>query len=141
MTELVAKITAEDVNNSMLKMRVKTILSDSGITEATEEDILLAAQMEMAGFPNEVSISAGETRQVKQYSPNNYHLSMKLDITDLKDVTLNSIQEASEGNVLSQYVKSKTMMYQSLSNKIERGESYLRDQISQMKSDDGLPDV
>jgi len=141
MTKLVTEIKAQDVNNSMLKDRVKAILSDSGIADASDEDILLAAQMEMAGFPDEITVSAGETRQVKQYSPNNYHLSMKIDITDLKDVTMDSIRAANSGNILTQYVKSKTMMYQALSSKIERGESYLRDQIAQMKSDDGLPNV
>jgi hypothetical protein len=120
--------------------RVTTILSNTGLEESeiAEEDVETVAAFEMSIMPKEMSISAGEKRQIKQYSPNDYHASVKLDISKMSQILLERLAAAEYGKRLELYMTLKKSMYQVISETITRHDDYLREIMHRQQKADGI---
>ena len=88
--------------------------------------------------PKQLTVSAAETRQVRQYESNNYHLSMQLDIGGCHDAIIHQVESAPLGEKVSTYLEAKKLLYTMIREKYSRNENYLRDMIRVQKTEDGI---
>ena len=138
-------LTTQELGNEDLINLINQVYNDNteSISKSeTEETILDFAQIELASFPTEVSISCGMTRQKVQYCPNVYHASMKLDVSKAIDFIINCVKTAPVGEKINTYVKLKRYHYKSLLSKINKHEDILRRALIERARADGaaLPD-
>ena len=92
-----------------IKYLAKITEAPTAAIEGVSDDTLLAyAKIEMAFFPNEMTISAGMTRQKQQFCPNVYHASIKIDLSSAKESILQAVANANKGEKLIVYKDLKT---------------------------------
>lgn len=126
-------------NNKQFLERLKATYSHTGITsDLTDKQVMLATQMDMAIMPMEISISAGEKRQITQYNPNDYFASIKLDISGMYNTVIIAVQTAPTGQKVSTYIESKKLLYELLKDRIEMHEDFLRNILHNLQEKDGL---
>lgn len=126
-------------NNKQFLERLKATYSHTGVTsELTDKQVLLATQMDMAIMPMEITISAGEKRQVTQYNPNDYFASIKLNISGLYKAVEGAVHTAPAGQKVDTYMESKKLLYELLKDRIEMHEDFLRSILHKLEEKDGL---
>lgn len=126
-------------NNKLFLERLKVTFSHTGITsELTDKQIMSATEMDMAIMPMEITVSAGEKRQVTQYNPNDYFVSMKLDISGMYQAVITAVQTAPSGQKIATYIESKKLLYELLKDRIEMHEDFLRSILHKLEEKDGL---
>lgn len=104
----------------------------------TEEELENLFRLDCAIFPSQLTVSAGETRQVRQFEPNNYHVSMQFDLSEVKTVVKKQVMQAPLEKRAEVYDDLRHMVYGVIMKKYEKGERYLRTLISGAKAADGL---
>lgn len=131
-------IEFQEISESVLSSRVEDIFKDIGITSATEDDVIIVAKMELSIFPSELTVSASETRQKAQYSPNSYFASMKLDLSDLKSIVLEAVESAPKGSRVETYIKYKSAFYNLVQTKVRQTSEMLRGTLHAQQRNDGI---
>jgi hypothetical protein len=129
------EISMEELSESSLAKVAKSIYQKDTLTEA---ELMTILEMDLEMFPKELTVSAAETRQVRQYESNNYHLSMKLDLGECQQVVLGMVRSAPEDKRIAAYVEGKKLLYGIIREKYSRNENYLRDLIRAQKTEDGI---
>ena len=111
-----------------------------GKESVTDQELKLVAIAD-AGFSiNQITISASETRQVRQYESNNYFISIQYDLTAaghlLKEIT--NATGISEEEKIKRYMEHKRLLFKMLADKYMMTEDFLRDLIKKQQTADGI---
>ena len=133
--EKIGTVKIEELLDSSLAKIAKTLYDRD---EITEKELMAVFEYDLEMCPKEVSVSAAETRQVRQYESNNYHLSIKLDIGGCHDAIFHQVESAPVGEKVSAYLEAKKLLYTMIREKYSRNENYLRDLIQTQKIEDGI---
>ena len=131
----IGKISKIDLKDSSFAKIAESIFNTK---EVTNEQLMFILDLDLNMSVKELTISAGETRQMRQYESNNYHLSMKLDLGDCQNIVLEQVKSAKNDDKMTTYFQSKKTLYAVMREKYIRNESYLRNLISAQKIKDGI---
>jgi len=104
--------------------------------EVSQKEIIDLLELDMGFSISEITISAGETRQVRQYEPNTYHVTIKYDLNAALSTLSDKVKKSK--NPTETYFEQKKMLFQLISDKYSNGENYLRDLIKNQQKDDGI---
>ena len=74
--------------------------------EVTEDELMAVFEYDLEMSPKQLTVSDSETRQVRQYESNNYHLSMQLDIGGCHDAIIHQVESAPLGEKVSTYLEA-----------------------------------
>jgi hypothetical protein len=146
-TSIASDITPEElIGCDLLKSRIENILSDIDPTNAadlstlTESELQFAISLEIGLMPKELTISCGETRQIKQYSPNVYNSTMTLDISAIYEALLSLVVGSAKGFKLETYLKGRRMLFKTIASRFADYETFQRKLIhDQQKTVDIVP--
>jgi hypothetical protein len=133
--EKVGTISIAELLDSSLAKIAKTLYNKDDVTE---KELMAVFEYDLEMCPKQLTVSAAETRQVRQYESNNYHLSMQLDIGGCHDAIIHQVETAPLGEKVSTYLEAKKLLYTMMREKYSRNENYLRDMIRVQKTEDGI---
>lgn len=128
-------VSVDELLNSSLANIAKTLYDKD---EINEQELMTVFEYDLEMCPKQITVSAAETRQVRQYESNNYHLSMQLDIGGCHDAIIHKVNSAPFGEKISTYLEAKKLLYVMIREKYARNENYLRDMIKTQKIEDGI---
>jgi hypothetical protein len=115
------------------KDRIKAIRADM-----TDEQIMLAVEMEMSMIPIEINVSAGEKRQVSQYNPNDYWGSMRFDIKGMSETVVAAVRAAPKGKKIEVYIEARKILHATIESKFRDYERFIRGILKKQELKDGI---
>jgi DNA polymerase III delta prime subunit len=133
--EKIGEISIGDLEDSSLARVAKSVYNSDTITE---EQLMMVLSLDLEMAVKQFTISAAETRQVRQYESNNYHVSIQIDMTGSQEVVLQRVRDAANSDKLAIYAESKKTLYAIIREKYTRNENYLRELIQAQKLEDGV---
>lgn len=132
---------AKSLRGTVIEKNALRILDKQTVTDQELEDYFL---LDSGIKTTQISISASETRQVKQYESNVYFASIQLDLGDLASNIASTIFTAVEGGFASttesitNYIKAKEMASKIIKDRYINSERYLRTLIREQQKLDGI---
>ena len=109
-----------------------------GKDELLDEDLEFIWELVSQVSPLEITVSASETRQVRQYEPNNYHASIKISFGDAAERILERVKAAPPDKRPESFVNCKRILYGLIAEQYARNEDYLRSLMQAQQQGDGL---
>lgn len=134
-TDFVEEITADHLNGSKVEAIAKLVLNK---TEIDDKELELVFKMASMVRPVELTISAAETRQVRQYESNNYHVSMKMNIEDMSHIIYDQMRKAEPADRPAVFDNCRNLMYSLINQYYRNNENVLRDMIRRQQEEDGI---
>ena len=134
-TEKIGDISLINLTDSSLAKVAKSVYDSDTVTE---EQLMFVLDLDLEMSVKQLSISASETRQVRQYESNNYHLSIQIDLGDSQGIVLEQVRAAPVEDKLNIYAEAKRTLYAIIREKYSRNENYLRELIQVQKAEDGV---
>lgn len=132
-----SKITENLLKNSKQVDTVnKLVEALTGKMPSNLAEALEILKMDMLLNPNSTSVSRGETRPLRQYTSNNYHLSVNFSTDDLFKFILQETLTAEEP--IARYLELRAKANQVLLAKMENTMKVLKTRINKFKTNDGL---
>ena len=110
---------------------------NKNVEELTDKELELMYDISSTVFPVELTISAGETRQVRQYESNNYHLSVKIDLSSVSEIMKAKIASS---NSVEDLLDTKRVLYNAIDSIYKTHENVLRSMIREQQEEDGIKD-
>jgi len=114
---------------------VKRVL---GKTDASEEEIKRVLLLDMSISIGQMTISANETRQVRQYESNNYFISVQYDLSEAFRQVIDEVLRTPADQQEAKYFESKKVLWQMVADRYKNTENYLRELIKQQQEEDGI---
>lgn len=108
--------------------------------KVTNEELASFYKLDSRITVSQITVSASETRQVKQYESNNYFASMQISFEDANlalKVTLED-QSMTDEQKVAQYLESKKLISRIISERYKVAEEYLRSLIHEQEKGDGI---
>ena len=124
-----------NLQNTLLEDIAKRVL---GKTDVTKQELETILYLDLGIIPTEMSVSAAETRQVRQYESNNYHSSITYNLNPAKDYIISELAKVPEKDKVEAYFGLKKIMWQMVSDKYTVTENYLRSLIQKQQLEDGI---
>jgi len=124
-----------NLKNKTLEDMAKRVL---GKPETTQEELLTLFNIDLRMIPDQLVVSAAETRQVRQYESNNYHCSLSYDLSSLKQYIVDEVAKADDKDKVEVFVNLKKSTLQMISDKYAKTEDYLRGMIQKQEAEDGI---
>jgi len=132
----VGEIKVSEIEDSAVARIAAEVYEDRDTITAAELMGILELDLNMS--LTEVTISSGETRQVRQYEPNNYHASVKIDLSGTKETMLEAVKAAPVGSKIDVYAEQKRLLFTLVSKKYEHFDRFLRQMFSDRQRDHGI---
>ena len=133
--EKIGEVSLTNLTDSSLAKVAKTIYNSDTVTE---QELMFILQLDLEMSVKQLTVSAAETRQVRQYESNNYHLSIQIDLGNSQDIVLEQVKAAPLEKKLDVYADSKRILYAIIREKYSRNENFLRELIQIQKTEDGV---
>lgn len=105
--------------------------------EVSDDELRLAVALDMNTFLSEMTISASETRQVRQYESNNYFLSMQYNLEQVRQMFMLELN-GDPMEKIAKYLDMKKTTIKFLADKYSLTENLLRELIAKQKVEDGV---
>ena len=134
-TEKIGDVSLANLADSSLAKVAQSVYNTDTVTE---EQLMFILQLDLEMSVKQLNISASETRQVRQYESNNYHISIQIDLGESQNIVLQQVKAAPLEEKLSIYADTKRTLYAILREKYSRNENYLRELIQAQKTEDGV---
>lgn len=134
-TDFASAVSAEQLQGQRIEEVAKTVLEKDSLSD---EELELVFKMAVEVIPTEIQMSASETRQVRQYEPNSYQASMKLDCSGMHQRIVDRVMEAKPENRVAVFTECKRIAYGIIAEQYKVNENYLRKLIQQQQLDDGI---
>ena len=125
-----------ELSDSVIETMAKQILGREELSDS-ELDFIWALVTEMN--PIEFTVSASETRQIRQYEPNQYYASMKFSLANTPGIILDMMRKADPAKRVQVFVDCKRILYGTISERYKKDENYLRKLLQDQQTDDGIP--
>jgi hypothetical protein len=126
---------AELEDSSVKKIALELYGEDATISEEQLVDIL---ELDLAFGIGEITVSAGETRQFRQFEPNNYHATIKFSLENVQAKVVDKVRNAPAGTKLDVYQSQKQLLYKIIQLKLNRNERFLRNFLQEQEKLDGI---
>ena len=126
----------DKIKNTKIEDLAAKILNKN-VEELTDKELELMYDISSTVFPVELTISAGETRQVRQYESNNYHLSVKIDLSSVSEIMKAKIASS---NSVEDLLDTKRVLYNAIDSIYKTHENVLRSMIREQQEEDGIKD-
>lgn len=105
----------------------------------TNEELKFILELDCNFIPVEFTISASETRQVRQYESNNYFASIKYDISPIYKIIVQlALSGINSVDIVERYIKYKIALMTAIEIKYTNSEDFLRHMIKQQKNKHGI---
>lgn len=130
-------VTVEQMTDDISKQfdtLFKKILGDNR-TKAGEQLVL---SMEMNTRINQITVSVSETRQVQDYSPNNYFCSAQVDFTSVWDLIQDQLRSVPKDKLAARFMELRTAFTSLVRAKYESTENFLKSLLKLSEEKDGL---
>jgi len=134
-TEKIGDVSLANLADSSLAKVAQSVYNTDAVTE---EQLMFILQLDLEMSVKQLSISASETRQVRQYESNNYHLSIQIDLGESQGIVLERVKAAPVEEKLTVYADAKRTLYAIIREKYSRNENFLRELIQIQKAEDGV---
>lgn len=109
------------------------------IDELSNEELQFILDLDCNFKLTEFTISASETRQVRQYESNNYFASIKFDISPIYDIIVKlALMGSTHNEIIERYIKYKIAFMNSIELKYASSEDFLRHMIKDKKLKHGI---
>jgi hypothetical protein len=127
--------------------RIKALAAnvyEKDANDLTKDEIRNVISMDMATYPKKLTVSAAGTRPTPElkFSTNNYHVSLDIDIGEAQTAIRTNLESLEDsGEILEEYLSSKSALFNLIKIKYEGTENYLRDLLDSAMTKDGCPKV
>lgn len=116
----------EHIRGNAIEGIAKTLLDLDEGDDITDEDLKLIFDLNLEFQARELTISAGEKRQKFQFEPNDYHVSMKMDLGKSWTVIFDNVKKAEPEDRVEAYQKAKMIFYKLIQAQHAKNEGFLR---------------
>ena len=135
MTDSVSGVIASQLTGTKIEAIAKEVLGKDSLSD-DELEFIFDMISEIA--PMELSISAAETRQVRQYESNNYHASMKMTVGDIEGIIKQRMLRANPEDRAAVFTECRRMLYAMIGLTYKNNENFLRALITEQEIADGI---
>ena len=128
----------EHIRGNVIEGIAKTLMNLDPDDEITGEDLKLIFVLNLEFQAKELTISAGEKRQAFQFEPNDYHVSMKVDLGNSWNVIFDRVKNAAPKDRAAEYQNCKRIFYKLIEAQHSKNEGFLRGLLRKQQEVDGI---
>lgn len=128
----------EHIRGNIIENIAKSLMNLDKDDEITDEDLKLIFDLNLEFQAKELTISAGEKRQAFQFEPNDYHVSMKVDLGNSWNVIFDRVKNAKPEDRASEYQACKKIFYKLIAAQHSKNELFLRGLLRAQQAEDGI---
>lgn len=137
-TDIQAAIPGQTLQGTKVEQVARMVMGRGDDEPLTDDDLRFINNLNLEMRATEMTISVGEKRQVRQYEPNDYHASLKIDISGAWDVIFERVRQAEPAEMAAVFTESKKCFYALMSEQHTRHERWLRASIHEQQLADGI---
>lgn len=131
-------LTVDHIRGNRIEEIAKSLMNLDADDDISDEDLKLIFDLNLEFQTKEMTISAGEKRQLFQFEPNDYHASIKIDLGNSWKIIFDRVKDAPVDERVELYTKCKKIFYDLIKAQYEKHENYLRELIKVQELGDGI---
>lgn len=131
-------LEVDHIRGNIIEGIAKTLMDLDPEDEITDEDLKLIFDLNLEFQAKELTISAGEKRQAFQFEPNDYHVSMKVDLGNSWKVIFDRVKNAKPEDRAEEYQACKKIFYQLIKAQHSKNEVFLRGLLRDAEARDDI---
>jgi hypothetical protein len=130
-------IKAKDLRNTPIEALAKKVLGKDLLSDQELENFF---DLESKIAIGQMTVSATETRQVRQYETNSYFFSIQFDLSNLRTYMeeIAARQYKTDEEAVQAFLDAKQTIIKTLNAKYVATENMIRDMIKEQQKGDGI---
>lgn len=133
--QVTTDVEASHLEGSKIEDIAKAIIAEDTIKD---EDLKFVFELVSEMTPEKIVVSASETRQLRQYEPNQYHASVTIDMGGTADRIFDRVAKAAPENRAAVFTDCKRILYSLMAEQYKRNDDFLRSLFQKQQIEDGI---